>query len=119
MTYKEQKIYDQLMELLVTVTELKAENKLLKSFNDRLLQALPIHSVVRGGVNEAVSFQVTDEQNGTDITTAKPPSTPTETLESEGEEKCVCGACGKPLTLVRPGKYQCDNRLCQIASAGH
>lgn len=44
---------------------------------------------------------------------------PTEPLESEGEEKCVCGDCGEPLTLVRPGKYQCDNRLCQIASAGH
>ena len=23
-----------------------------------------------------------------------------------------CGDCGKKLTLVRPGKYQCDNRNC-------
>lgn len=32
---------------------------------------------------------------------------------SEGEEKCVCGDCGRPLTLVRPGKHQCDNRHCK------
>jgi len=41
------------------------------------------------------------------------PNTPTEPLESEGEEKCVCGDCGVPLTLVRPGKHQCDNELCK------
>lgn len=24
----------------------------------------------------------------------------------------VCVACGKRMTLVRPGKYQCDNAKC-------
>lgn len=28
------------------------------------------------------------------------------------EDEVRCGDCGKPLTLVRPGKHQCDNASC-------
>lgn len=32
-----------------------------------------------------------------------------------GVSECVayCGDCGKRLTLVRPGKHQCDNPNCE------
>lgn len=36
-----------------------------------------------------------------------------EPLCNEWLEKAVCGDCGEPLTLVRPGKHQCDNELCK------
>jgi len=29
-----------------------------------------------------------------------------------GEPIVRCGICGEPETLVRPGKYQCDNEDC-------
>ena len=33
---------------------------------------------------------------------------------SYGLDECVvtCGECGEVMTLVRPGKYQCDNINC-------
>lgn len=35
-----------------------------------------------------------------------------EQLGNEAWGKAVCGDCGCKLTLVRPGKYQCDNIGC-------
>lgn len=29
------------------------------------------------------------------------------------DKKPTCGQCGKELTLVRPGKHQCDNPVCE------
>lgn len=30
----------------------------------------------------------------------------------DGGPVCYCGDCGQRLTLVRPGKHQCDNAAC-------
>jgi len=30
----------------------------------------------------------------------------------ERDHVYLCDQCGQPLTLVRPGKYQCDNEDC-------
>lgn len=50
MTSKELELIGQLTEVAMTVTELKAENKILKDINEKLIQALRIHDVV--GQNE-------------------------------------------------------------------
>jgi len=47
MTYREEKFMEDLTKIAMEVAELRAENKLLKSFNDSLLQAL--HKPVVGG----------------------------------------------------------------------
>lgn len=56
MTYREEQFMKQMTEIAIEVAELRAENKLLKSFNDSLLQALhkpvvvrPASAVERGG----------------------------------------------------------------------
>ena len=46
MTNKELQLIEQLTEVAMTVAELKAENKLLKDINEKLMQALRIHDVV-------------------------------------------------------------------------
>ena len=40
MTYREEQFMKQMTEIAIEVAELRAENKLLKSFNDTLIQAL-------------------------------------------------------------------------------
>ena len=47
MTYREEQFMKQMTEIAIEVAELRAENKLLKSFNDSLLQALHKPVVVR------------------------------------------------------------------------
>ena len=44
-----QMIEEKLWDLSMEISKLRAENKLLKSFNDRLIQALHKPVVVRGG----------------------------------------------------------------------
>ena len=46
MTNKELELIGQLTEVAMTVAELKAENKILKDINEKLMQALRIHDVV-------------------------------------------------------------------------
>lgn len=46
MTNKELELIDQLTQVAMTVAELKAENKILKDINEKLMQALRIHDVV-------------------------------------------------------------------------
>lgn len=45
MTNKELELIGQLTEVAMTVTELKAENKILKDINEKLMQVLRIHDV--------------------------------------------------------------------------
>ena len=33
-------------------------------------------------------------------------------LQSEGSPIVTCASCGKEVTIVRPGKHQCDNEKC-------
>lgn len=40
MTYREEQFMKQMTEIAIKVAELRAENKLLKSFNDSIIQAL-------------------------------------------------------------------------------
>ena len=47
MTNKELELIGQLTEVAMTVAELKAENKILKDINEKLIQALRIHDVGR------------------------------------------------------------------------
>jgi hypothetical protein len=46
MTNKELELIWQLTEVAMTVAELRAENKILKDINEKLMQALRIHDVV-------------------------------------------------------------------------
>jgi len=46
MTNKELELIGQLTEVAMTVAELRAENKILKDINEKLIQALRIHDVV-------------------------------------------------------------------------
>lgn len=45
MTNKEFELIGQLTEVAMTVAELKAENKILKDINEKLMKALRIHDV--------------------------------------------------------------------------
>jgi len=45
MNQREATLIEQMTQIGLRLAELTAENKILKSVNDRLLQALPIHSV--------------------------------------------------------------------------
>lgn len=45
MTNKELELIGKLTEVAITVAELKAENKILKDINEKLMQALRIHDV--------------------------------------------------------------------------
>lgn len=45
MTNKELELIGQLTEVAMTVAELRAENKILKDINEKLMQALHIHDV--------------------------------------------------------------------------
>lgn len=90
MNQREADLIEQMTHIGLRLAELTAENKILKSVNDRLLQALPIHGVVRGGVleNEYVPRdQVISKKENSELT----PNTPTEPLPAEGEEKSECG----------------------------
>ena len=53
MTNKELELIGQLTEVSMTIAKLKAENKILKDINEKLIQALRIHDVV--GQNEQLS----------------------------------------------------------------
>lgn len=46
MTNKELELIGQLTEVVIAVAQLKAENKILKDINEKLMQALRIHDVV-------------------------------------------------------------------------
>ena len=46
MTNKELQLIGQLTEVAMTVAELRAENKILKDINEKLMQSLRIHDVV-------------------------------------------------------------------------
>ncbi len=46
MSKKELELIGQLTEVAMTVAELKAENKILKDVNEKLMQALRINDVV-------------------------------------------------------------------------
>lgn len=46
MTNKELELIGQLTEVAMTVAELRAENKILKDINEKLMQALRIHDIV-------------------------------------------------------------------------
>lgn len=54
----------------------------------KLIEALPIHGVVRGGVFEANTVSIPYDYNNT-VTVAKPPSTPTEPLVGGGQAQNV------------------------------
>jgi hypothetical protein len=60
MTNKELELIGQLTEVAMTVAELKAENKILKDINEKLMQALRIHDVV--GQSEQCVLHSTDWQ---------------------------------------------------------
>jgi hypothetical protein len=40
------------------------------------------------------------------------PYTPEPECDLDGGPICYCGDCGERMTLVRPGKHQCDNESC-------
>lgn len=90
MNQREADLIEQMTQIGLRLAELTAENKILKSVNDRLLQALPIHGVVRGGDFESKSVsrdQVISKKETSELT----PNTPTEPLGNEGLAKSVCG----------------------------
>jgi hypothetical protein len=60
MTNKELELIGQLTEVAMTVAELRAENKILKDINEKLMQALRIHDVV--GQSEQCVLHSTDWQ---------------------------------------------------------
>jgi hypothetical protein len=47
MTNREADLIEQITQIGLHLAELKAENKILKSVNDRLLQALPVYGVMQ------------------------------------------------------------------------
>jgi len=90
MNQREADLIEQMTQIGLRLAELTAENKILKSVNDRLLQALPIHGVVRGGDFESKSVsrdQVISKKETSELT----PNTPTEPLGNEGSAKTVHG----------------------------
>ena len=85
MTAKE--IESEIMKLIVEVAELRAENKILKSVNDSLLQALHKPVIVRG----AVTSHCLSLNNECEFTNTCPECTKpaTEPLPAEGSAKTV------------------------------
>lgn len=55
MSNKELELIGQLTEVAMTVAELKAENRILKDINDKLMEALRIHGVNRSALTEYAS----------------------------------------------------------------
>lgn len=64
MTNKEPKLIGQLTEVTMTVAELKAENKILKEINEKLIQALRIHGVVGRSEQLICDEKPFDQQHG-------------------------------------------------------
>jgi hypothetical protein len=83
MTYREEQFMKQVTEIAIEVAELRAENKLLKSVNDSLLQALHKPVIVRG----AVTSHCLSLNNECEFTNTCPECTKpaTEPLPREGE----------------------------------
>jgi formylmethanofuran dehydrogenase subunit E len=80
----------QMTEIAIEVAELRAENKVLKSVNDSLIQALHKPIVVRGGDSENQFVQHVGKYfDYKNVNTT--PNTPTELLPAEGSAKSVCG----------------------------
>lgn len=102
MTYREEQFMKQMTEIAIEVAELRAENKLLKSVNDSLIQALHKPVVVRGGDFENQFVRHVEKYfKYPDLT--KTPNTPTEPLATEARviiEECkkrgdYCGCVGE------------------------
>ena len=79
MTNKDFELIGQLTEVAMTVAELKAENKILKDINEKLMQALRIHDVV------GRSEQLCPDCGNTGRRLPQ-------TLESPDGQECECGA---------------------------
>lgn len=61
MTNKELELIVQLTEFATTIAELKAENKILKDINEKLMQALRIHGVA--GRSEQLLCPICSSEN--------------------------------------------------------
>ncbi|MFO0417992.1 MAG: hypothetical protein ACK53T_01185 [Planctomycetota bacterium] len=85
----------QMTEIAIEVAELRAENKLLKSVNDSLIQALHKPVVVRGGDFENQFVRHVEKYfKYPDLT--KTPNTPTEPLATEA--RVIIEECKKRTT---------------------
>lgn len=108
MNQREADLIEQMTQIGLRLAELTAENKILKSVNDRLLQALPIHGVVRGGDYENKSVnreQVISKMENSELT----PNTPTELLATEAGTQGECAGCSNAqISYLGNDIWKCD-----------
>lgn len=116
------------MKNMPSYYELLKENALLRLEIAEALEILRAASTVNGHGQEVVSSLVSHARNIVDILQAEMGhvdelekeleiNSSEETDAFDGILKIPCVTCGNNLTVVRPGKHQCD--YCESVSACH
>lgn len=120
------------MNTLPSYYDLLKENALLRLEIAEAMRILRSASLVNGEGQEIVTSLVSHAQGIVDILAAEmehvkelqnelgrgEPQLDTRQLDLfDSEQNISCGDCGTPLTLVRPGKHQCD--YCEGIKACH